>query len=356
MTLDGTNHPENGRDASGVLVRMHPEAALVVGETGREVNRVASELWDACGYVDIARLLDDGIPEPPTPTICRRRDGVGLFYAGNYNTVLGDPESGKTLLTDHATVEQLADDGRVLRVDLDHNGSQSTLSRLIDFGGDEDALRDPDRFRYVEPADRLQLAAIVADAPSWRPTLVVLDSIGELLPLYGAGSNNADEFTAVHRQVIKPLAALGACVVGIDHLSKGLDSRKYGATGTVAKKRAISGISIRVTVDTPFTPDTGGSAFLAVNKDRHGGLRRACPTGDKEPLAGKFVILGGQRYITAPMADEKNPGEHADPADVAAIAALDPPPTSARDARARLNWRDGRTRHAFKDWKNGTTR
>lgn len=174
-----------------------------------------------------------------------RRPSAGAATAsvsstpGTTNTVLGDPESGKTLLTDHATVEQLADDGRVLRVDLDHNGSQSTLSRLIDFGGDEDALRDPDRFRYVEPADRLQLAAIVADAPSWRPTLVVLDSIGELLPLYGAGSNNADEFTAVHRQVIKPLAALGACVVGIDHLGarqvKRHRFRRHDAVFIVAK-------------------------------------------------------------------------------------------------------------------------
>ena len=171
-----------------------------------------------------------------------------------------------------------------------------------------------------------------------------------------AGRPGADEFTAVHRLVIKPLAAAGACVVGIDHLSKGLDSRKFGPTGTVAKRRVISGSCIRVTVDAAFTPDKGGSAFLAINKDRHGGLRRASPSGDKEPSAGKFVILGGQHFITAPMSDEKNPGEHAPPADVAAITALDPPPASAKEARERLKWRDERARQAFKDWKKGTTR
>ncbi|HNP58453.1 MAG TPA: hypothetical protein PK331_12405 [Gordonia sp. (in: high G+C Gram-positive bacteria)] len=352
---DVTDHVAAGhsldelRDASGVLGGMHPEAdeGGIPDSTG---------LTDACRYLDVALLLDGGLPEPPTPTVCKRSDGVGLFYLGHYNVVVGDPESGKTLLTDFATVEQLGEGGRVLRLDLDHNGPQSTISRLIDFGANEDALRDSTRFRYVEPEDRNQLAAIVEDAKDWQPTLVVLDSIGELLPLHGAGSNDSDEFTAVHRLVIKPLAAAGACVVGIDHLSKGLDSRKFGPTGTVAKRRVISGSCIRVTVDAAFTPDKGGSAFLAINKDRHGGLRRASPSGDKEPSAGKFVILGGQHFITAPMSDEKNPGEHAPPADVAAITALDPPPASAKEARERLKWRDERARQAFKDWKKGTTR
>lgn len=308
---------------------------------------------DDIPYVDIANMLDNGIPDPPAPTICRRCDGVGLFYLSQYNTVFGDPESGKTLLCDFATVEVLNDGGGVLRLDLDHNGPEATINRLIDFGAKEEHLRDPERFLYIEPADQLQLRMIVEHMKKWEPNLVIVDSIGELMPLYGAGSNDADDFTAVHTKVLKPLAKTGAAVVGIDHLSKGLDSRAFGPTGTAAKRRAIGGTSIRVKVDVPFTPDKGGSAYLSIHKDRHGGLRKRSPVGDKEPLAGKFVILGDEVKVQSPLLTDRNPEEVADVDDVAAIAALDPPPTSAREARVALKWRDDRARKAFKAWKNG---
>ena len=83
----------------------------------------------------------------------------------------------------------------------------------------------------------------------------------------------------------------------------------------------------------------------------HGGLRRHSPSGDREPLCGKFVILGKSVSISAPMLDERNPDEAADPEDVAAIAELDPPPESVKDARERLQWRNDRTGKAFRAWK-----
>ncbi|MBF6393324.1 recombinase RecA [Nocardia farcinica] len=279
-----------------------------------------------------------------------------MFYREQYNVVFGDPEGGKTLLTDYATVCELADGGRVLRIDLDHNGPRSTIGRLLAMGATPDVLVDPTRFLYIEPADRLELLTVRDHMKEWGPTLVVLDSIGELLPLFGSSSNSADEFTTCHRAIIKPLVQTGACVVGIDHLSKGSESRAFGPGGTIAKIRAIGGTSIRVKVDAQFTPGKGGSAYLTVNKDRHGGLREHCPVGDKEPLAGKFTMWptddGGLRAsVHAPSADERNPDEAVPTADVEAVNALDPAPTSARDARSRLRWKDDRARAAFKAWR-----
>lgn len=307
-------------------------------------------------YFDVGAMLDGGIPAPPVPDICKRDDGVGLFYRRQYSVVFGDPESGKTLLTDHSTVEQLLAGGRVLRLDMDHNGPQSTISRLIDFGASEQALRDSDRFLYVEPEDRAHLYSIVDHMKVWKPTFVVIDSIGEMLPLLGADSNSADDFTRAHTGVIKPLMRTGAAIVGIDHLSKGADSRAYGPTGSAAKKRAIGGTSIRVKVDAAFTPGKGGSAWLSVSKDRHGGLRQACPAGDKEPLAGKFVLErrgdSVRGRVRAPISDERNPEESAPPEDVAAMAELVPPPDTLRDARSRLGWRADRTSRAYKAWRS----
>lgn len=307
-------------------------------------------------YPDIAALLAGTLPEPPTPTVCPRTDGIGLFYSNQYNSVIGDPESGKTLLTDCASVDELAAGGRVLRIDMDHNGVQSTISRLIGMGADTAALADTSRFLYIEPEDRIELAAVVDHMKTWKPTLVVLDSIGELLPMFGHNSNSADDFTACHSAVIKPLVRTGACVIGIDHLSKGSDSRAYGAGGTMAKKRALGGTSIRVTLDVAFTPGKGGSAYLSINKDRHGGLRAHSPVGDKEPSAGKFVLWPNddgtvRATIKAPSKDERNPAEAAPAEDIAAVAALDPPPTSANEAQKRLKWRADRARAAFKAWK-----
>ncbi|ALG85834.1 protein RecA [Gordonia phthalatica] len=332
------NDTQSCNSPMGTVATLHTES----------VNPVATEL---CGYVNVAAILDGSAIEPPVPSVCLRSDGIGLFYEGQFNVVFGDPESGKTLLCDFATVEVLAAGGRVLRLDLDHNGPQSTLSRLIDFGADETTLRDVDRFLYVEPAERVQMLHIIEHMEDWQPTLVILDSIGELLPLYGSNSNSADEFTDVHTRVIKPLTRTGAAVVGIDHLAKGADSRAYGPTGTAAKRRAIGGTSIRVKVDQAFTPDAGGSAYLSIHKDRHGGLRRHSPSGDREPLAGKFCILGDTITVQAPLSTDRNPEEKAPEADIAEIAKLDPAPTSARETRERLRWSDKRARTAFKSWQ-----
>lgn len=152
-------------------------------------------------------------------------------------------------------------------------------------------LRDPDLFRYCEPEDRTEARQVVEDCKAWRPAVAIVDSIGELLPLLGANSNNSDEITAVHSSVLKPLAKAGAAVIAVDHLAKGADSRAHGPGGGVAKKRAIGGVSVRVKLRKPFTPAHGGEALLVVNKDRHGGVRVHCPVGDKEPDAGIFKLL-----------------------------------------------------------------
>lgn len=316
------------------------------------LSRERNGVPEACDYGNVGDLLAGGTPKPPVPDVCRRRDKIGLFYRGQVNNVFGDPESGKTLLCDYATVEILKGDGRVLRLDMDHNGIESTVSRLIGFGAKKEHLVDVGRFLYAEP-DKASLMWIVEHMSKWKPDLVVVDSVGELVSLFGADSNSADDFTRIHTDVLKALAKTGAAVVLIDHLSKGTDSRSYGATGTAAKKRAIGGTSIRVKVDDPFTPGKGGSAFLTIHKDRHGGLRgnSPAPTGGKEPMAGKFLILGNVCSISAPLVGERTPGEQAPPADVDAVADLDPKPSSVEDARSRLKWRKERATKAYHAWK-----
>ncbi|MFP5256071.1 MAG: recombinase RecA [Acidimicrobiia bacterium] len=308
-------------------------------------------------YADVAALLDGTIPEPPEPTILYRSDGHGIFYEGQVNVLFGDPESGKTMVAEAAAAATMLAGKRVLFLDLDHNGLQSTVVRFMDMGVPEEILRDLDRFRYVEPEDRLHLLAVIEDAKRERwPHLAIVDSLGELLPLMGLNSNSPDDFTMAHGLVLKPLAMTGAGVIGIDHLPKNQENKINGPTGTAAKRRAIGGVAIRVVVKEQFTPGKGGSAYLTLNKDRHGGLRRWCPTEGREPVVGLFTLESrpGELIcmIHAPEAGDASKAEGVSDEDLAELDLLDPPPTSVRDVKERLRWRSDRAANALRHWRS----
>ena len=222
-----------------------------------------------------------------------RTDGKRLFYEGEVNVVFGDPEHGKTWVMLAACAEQLEAGGRVLVMDLDHNGQLAILNRLLMLGAPREVLSDLDRFRLCEPSEPAEISRVISDSQEWLPNVVMLDSTGELLPLFGASSDSADDFTKVHNQVLQPLADTGAAVLLADHLAKNRESRSVGPGGSMAKRRTVGGLSLRVVRLCEFVPGRGGSARLWVNKDRHGGVRVVCPPPDprqKEQLAGIFVL------------------------------------------------------------------
>ena len=247
-------------------------------------------------YTDVTALLDGGLSEAPRPQILQRTDGVPLFYPGEVNNLFGDPETGKTWVGLAACAEVLWSGGRVLVADLDHNGAAAIVSRLLYLGAPKEALCDPDRFRHCAPTDKTDVLKVVADCVQWKPDVVLLDSTGELLPLFGASSDSGDDFTRVHNTVLQPLAATGAAVVVVDHLAKNRDSRDIGPGGTMAKRRTVGGLSLRVVCERPYTKTNGGASRLLVNKDRHGGVRDHCPPprrrDNNEQMAGTFVLLG----------------------------------------------------------------
>jgi hypothetical protein len=311
--------------------------------------------YTASAYVNVADILEKGDVKPPAPTVGRRSDGIGLFYRDQVNLVFGDPESGKTLLAQCAAADELLQDRGVLIIDLDHNGAAATIARFISMGVDEMILRNPQAFRYCQPEDAEHLATVVQEAIAWRPSLVLLDSLGELLPMFGASSNSPDDFTRVHGAVIKPLTKSGAAVVVIDHLPKNRDSQAFGSTGTTAKKRAIGGTSLRVTIQEPFRPGIGGKAQVTLNKDRHGGLRAACPAEDREPIAATFKLWNDNgdlcwRFIP-PSHDEHPVIGGVVEADVIALSELLPPPKSQRDIKERLGWGSARALDAVREWR-----
>lgn len=328
-----------------------------IEEEQRNAGRDPGGMVEPPLYADVAALLDGGLPDPPSPVLLTRADGQAIFYAGQVNLLFGDPESGKTLVAMAAAAEALQAGRKVAFIDIDHNGLVGIVTRFLDMTVAEHLLRDPRLFRYVEPEDKAHLTAVVADLRVWRPAVVVVDSIGELLPLMNLSSNSPDDFTLAHTSVLKPCAKAGAAVIAVDHLPKGAENKVNGPTGTAAKRRAVGGVAIRVVVEEQFSPGAGGSAYLTINKDRHGGLRRHCPPNPgKEQVAGLFTVAPGSDDILWSVAGPK-PGqvpahERVDPGDLAALDLLDPPPSSVRDVKQRCQWSTARAMQVLKEWRS----
>lgn len=303
-------------------------------------------------YGDVAALLAGELPPPPSPSILRRTDGQSMFYIAQVNLVFGEAESGKTWVAIGAIAEALVAGKRAAFIDIDHNGMQSIVTRLMSFGVPTETLSDLEKFRYKEPEDKLDLVHTVADLKAWRPHIVTVDSVGELLPMMGLNSNSPDDFTIAHSAVLKPLAMAGACVIAIDHVAKNAESKAAGPTGTAAKGRAVGGVMLRVTVKDQFTPGSGGSCYLNIKKDRHGGLRASSPSGDKEPLAGTFKMFPDSSFaVFAPQQGERTP-DAAPGVDLAELQAMDPAPASVRDVMDRLKWGSGRATLALRVYRD----
>lgn len=249
-------------------------------------------------WADLSWVNGGERPPIPAPEFAARDDGHCLFYTGALNGVFGDPETGKTWLVMVGGVEALADGKRFAFIDTDNNGQAMTVDRLLALGVKPEVIADPARFRYYEPNDKETLRAVIAEVTGWE--YVVLDSLGEATPMLGRKSNDTDDMTIVMR-IISPPARVG-CMVTVDHLPKDPEARQRGAIGSIAKKRAMRGAYLRMEKRDHFAPGREGVAYVRIEKDTPGGVRRWTNDGE---YVGTFVLdATGPRLhwrITSPV-------------------------------------------------------
>jgi hypothetical protein len=239
------------------------------------------------GLVDLSWLAGGTPPTVEPPTILRRTDGHALFYAGKVNGIFGDPECGKTWIAQAAGLEALYNGGTFAIIDVDHNGPVATAGRLSLLGAHVGHLADPTRFRYYQPDDPDELRAAIDDVVRHAPTVVLIDSIGEAIPMLGANTNDGDEITNAMRFLCTRPADTGSCVITIDHLPKNTEARSTGyAIGSIAKKRMIRGAYIRAEARLQPAPGQKGLITLRIEKDTAGELRRHSGGG----YAGTFTL------------------------------------------------------------------
>jgi hypothetical protein len=238
---------------------------------------------EAPSHTDLAWVLTGERPQIESPKYLTRTDGAALFYSGKLNILYGQPESGKSWVAYSAAVEAL-NNSRVAIIDADYNGAVAVVDRLLRLGAKPEDIANPDRFRLIEPEDGTELRKAIRSLVEWNVELVILDSLGEIVPMLGLKSLDNDEVTNAIRQVVVPLKAAGACVIAIDHLPKPKTETKSGAEfsiGAMAKKRACDGAMILCEISKILAPGLIGQINMTVTKDRHGQLRKNCIKGDR---------------------------------------------------------------------------
>lgn len=240
----------------------------------------------ALPYADLTWAANGETRPPTLPTIGERNDGAHILYAGKINGIYGDPETAKTWFALHLAQQVLNTGGTVALIDIDHNGENDTVDRLRKLSVSDQLIGDPAHFRYYIPETPAELLATRDDIIEQHPTLCILDSIGELIPMLGLDSNSNDDISRGYRAMLTPLAQQHTAVLTIDHLAKAGKSDHGYAIGGIAKKRIINGAYYHAEAITIPAPGTIGKIRLTVTKDRPGGIRANAPAGN----LGNFII------------------------------------------------------------------
>lgn len=232
----------------------------------RRSRMSASSPWTP---IDLHAVLRRGLVGEP-PHVLERSDGTCLLYRGKLHSISGEPETGKGWAVMHAVQQTLSGGARVVYLDFEDT-AETFVSRLVALGVPETAF---DQVAYFPPATtHAGLALDVLDGElALGPALAVIDGVTEALAWEGLDlQSNADVakwFTMVPRR----LAASGAAVVMVDHVTKDRLGRGRFAIGAQHK---LAGVDVAFTLESTVAFGRGhdGVSTLHVQKDRPGYLR-----------------------------------------------------------------------------------
>lgn len=234
------------------------------------------------------------------PTVLERSDGEHLLYPAATNTILGEPEAGKTWLALFAAQQVLAAGGTVVYIDLE-DMPKRIMDRLVQLGTSQEAIFD--RFFYFQPETTPSIE-VLDSVLDLNPDLLVIDALTEFLVLHGADVNSNSQVAAVLAGLPRKAAGRGATVLLLDHVTKALENRGRWGIGAQHKLAAVSGASYRLVVHDSFGRGANGWARLVVSKDRPGYVRGPRTTRfDSEDCAADFLLLADGTSILEPPID-----------------------------------------------------
>jgi len=176
-------------------------------------------------------------------------DGKFLFTPGLIHLIYGLPGSRKSFLAQGAVLQH----GGVF-IDLETSvvAMKRRLKKLAYNSMASEHFAFPETYQDVE-----ELVGVIIGI---EPTIVAIDSMGELISRFGGSTIDDMDVAKVFREVLKPLAKAGHSVIVTDHLPKS-GSNNHFPYGSQNKK-AQSDVLI-------LMEDKGELSTLRLTKDRH---------------------------------------------------------------------------------------
>ena len=257
-----------------VMKGVNPEEAL---ESVRAFFTVADRLeaWD------MITPFIDGV-ELPVPTV-GTINGIttGLFYRDHINMVWGDDGQGKSLLIDQVTFVERSRGHKVMILEAEELTPLTRVARWEEESDHHQRITLEDVagvivfpvHRSLSPENVDMFATIIK---AEDVSVVFIDSLGTMMANMGFDENKAADVYHVKERILDPLAAAGAAVVVIDHVTKS-DGEKPKSIGSTRKRSMLSGVGyeMRIPEGGGFSRRKAGSAELRCYKDRHGTYNRS---------------------------------------------------------------------------------
>lgn len=300
----------------------HADAvARVVAIRGNEPTDDAEPLpptsWQP---VDLAAAFDH---REAKPTLLARDDGECLLYGGKVHWIVGESESCKTWLLVHAADEVVRRGGHVLWIDYEDSAA-TLLERLSAVGLTRRQIID--HVVFVAPEDAL---ADHRGTPTraWGDmgqtiesrgfALCVIDGITEAMGVEGLDLMSNTDVATFMARVPKRIAATGAAVACIDHVTKSNEGRGRWAIGGQHKVAGLDGCLFVLDVERPFyrartSEPVEGRVSVRVGKDRPGWVRgnaRGPYGSDRTQAIASFELVsfaddGVTLHLAAPSEDD----------------------------------------------------
>ncbi|HWF31958.1 MAG TPA: AAA family ATPase [Solirubrobacteraceae bacterium] len=234
----------------------------------------ATNTWTPIDLAAVLSQIETGELAGATPTLMPRTDGVPLLYPGELHQFAGEPESGKGWLALAETVRIIRSGDRVLYIDFE-DCAPNVVGRLLALGAQ---VKDLGALVYVQPADALTPAALKRLIGDETFALAILDGMTEAYALLGLESESNADVPKFLGLLPRPIAATGAAVVLIDHVTKSREGRGRYAIGAQHKLAGIA-VAYGVEVIEPPSRITPGKLKLTIAKDRHGHIRGHATAG-----------------------------------------------------------------------------
>ncbi len=254
-----------------------PNARAVMGELCDTIDSWAATTTTEDFFSDWTQVMNgDFVGEPPT--IGQRTDDVGLLYAGKLNSIIGESESGKSMIAQWIAVQQAKLGNHSIYLDFE-DAAPGVGDRFRDMGATDEEMRLIHYRRVDEPWTPLQLATLRAMVAMHHPTYCVVDGVTNAMTLERLDPLDNKAVALFYGGVPSIVRSAGAAAFMVDHIPKARTDRPPGAIGAQHKRAGIDGCSLMLRMKEPAGRNRVGVGYLSVDKDRPGFLREYAPDG-----------------------------------------------------------------------------